>query len=89
VNNTDFRLFIREEKEMPSASDELRAVMEELFNDPISDQGPISFLESKGHTLTRDWRWKLKDGETLESISHNEFLCIKFLIDEWDFGGIK
>ena len=73
---------------MPQASNELRLKMEEFFGDPIADSGPTKFLEDQGHTLTRNWFWKLRGGDTLESITNKEFLCIKFLIDEWDFGGI-
>lgn len=73
---------------MPQASDELRAEMQKYFGDPVDDAGPTQYLKFMGHVLTSNWQWKLKEGKTLQNISTKEFLCIKFLVDEWDFGGI-
>lgn len=72
---------------MPSASPELRARMQKRFGDPISDMGPMQFLESRGYALTRDWCWS-KPGLVLAEVPEDELECIQFLADEWDFGGI-
>jgi hypothetical protein len=73
---------------MPQASEELRAVMEKRFGDPVSDAGPTKYLEDHGWKLNRDWTWS-KPGQTLESMSRDEFECVLFLVHEWDFGGVS
>lgn len=71
---------------MPQASDRQRALMEKWFGDPISDEGPINFLQSHGYILRRDWHWELPTPS--HSCSCYEMECIMFLADEWDFGGV-
>lgn len=71
---------------MPSSTDERRALMELWFGDPISDAGPMDFLESRGYTLTKDWEWI--PPVPSHTINHSEYNCFMFLIEEWDFGGI-
>jgi hypothetical protein len=72
---------------MPQASDELRAEMQRLFNDPVDDGAPLRFLKAAGYTLTRQFFWLPKEGVTsYEDMTEDERLCLKFLIDEWDFG---
>lgn len=73
---------------MPQASDEQRAEMERRFGDAVGDDGPIQFLRERGWTLNRDWTWS-KEGQAIETIPEDEAACINFLIDEWDFGGVK
>lgn len=73
---------------MPQASDELRAEMERMFGDPVDDNGPQEFLRKRGWTLNRDWTWS-KPGETLQSMPQDEYLCVLFLVHEWDFGGVR
>jgi len=71
---------------MPQASDELRDTITKWFG-RIDDYAVIKFLESHGFTLTRDWFWIAPVPS--HTISEIEFNCLRFLIDEWDFGGIK
>lgn len=59
--------------------------MEKWFGDPIDEYGPIKFLESRGYELTPRWEWKLPVPN--HTISIDEWECIMFLVDEWDFGG--
>ena len=74
---------------MPQASDELRAQMKKRFGDPINDTGPMEFLKGAGYTLTPDWRWKAKAGvQLLRDMTRDEFECLLFLVQEWDFGGL-
>lgn len=74
---------------MPTATDELRDKMGEMFGDRISDSGPTKYLENAGYILTPDWLWKPKEGVTsLEDMTQDEFNCLLFLIQEWDFGGL-
>ena len=72
---------------MPQASDELRQRMNLRFGDPISDCGPIKYLEDAGYKLTRHWTWTPKPGITnLAQTTEDEFECLLFLMSEWDFG---
>lgn len=72
---------------MPQASDELREIMFEMFGNRIDDGGPQLYLLERGWKLTRGWRW-FKRGQTLQSMPQDEYLCVCFLIDEWDYGGV-
>lgn len=73
---------------MPQASDELRAKMEQYFGDPISDEGPVKFLESAGWMLHADWTWS-SPGKTMHDMTDKEYECVSFLFHEWDFGGVR
>lgn len=72
---------------MPQASDEDRAQMKKWFGDEVSDQGPMAFLASHGFKLGRDWQWTLPVPH--HTVSCFEWECIKFLVYEWDFRGIR
>lgn len=71
---------------MPQASDEMRALMLKWFGDEISEAGPIKFLESRGYVLRKDWQWQLPT--PAHTVSREEFACVQFLIEEWDFGAL-
>ena len=72
---------------MPQASDDLRDLMGLMFNgERISEGPPVAFLESRGYKLTPTWYWELPKPD--HYILEKEELCIRFLIEEWDFGGI-
>lgn len=72
---------------MPQASDELRALMKDWFGDDIDTSGPIRALTLRGYTLGEDFVW---DPPTKShTISWVEYQLIVFLMDEWDFGGIR
>lgn len=66
---------------MPTASDELRAYWGGADDDP-----PMRHLESRGYKLTRKWTWIPPKGVEM---SERDYLAIRFLIDEWDMGGIE
>lgn len=72
---------------MPQASDDLRDLMKLIHkNDGVSDAEPIKYLEDRGYKLTKRWDWIVpKD----HHITEKEELCIRFLRDEWDFGGVR
>lgn len=75
---------------MPSASTELQEKMREYYGSPIDDAGPTKWLKSQGFSLTGDWCWEPPARVTsYDALSEQEWLTIKFLIDEWDFGGLK
>lgn len=75
---------------MPQADDDLRARMEARFGDPVSDAGPIKFLQDAGYRLTRQWTWLPKPGVTsLKDMTRDEFECLLFLVHEWDFGSLE
>jgi hypothetical protein len=65
--------------------------MGKMFGDRICDSGPTMFLENKGWTLHDDWTWSKPgfDRTNLDDIPLNEWLCILFLVHEWDFGGVR
>ena len=65
---------------MPQASDELRAEF------GIDDGPVIRFLEAAGYTQTRDWEWEMPAGPYVPT--DKESRAIRFLIDEWDWGGL-
>lgn len=71
---------------MPQASDELQGLMKTWFGDYVDDQGPMRFLYSHGYELTKGWQWKLPVPH--HSVSCYEWICIVFLVQEWDFGAI-
>lgn len=75
---------------MPQASDEDRQQMKEWFGDAIGEAGPIEFLTEAGYKLTRDWTWEPKPGvKNIGEMTRKEFECLKFLVHEWDFGGLE
>lgn len=73
---------------MPQASDELREKMRQRFGDSIDEQGPIDFLVGAGYKLGSDWLWE-KEGTTYESMTQDEYDAMQFLVQEWDFGGLR
>ena len=73
---------------MPSASADLRKRMGELFGDEVDEAGPSQFLADRGFTLKRDWTWS-KEGATYDNMSQDEYDCIRFLMEEWDMGGLS
>lgn len=77
---------------MPQCSDELAALMVKWFgrqdeHDRIPDENiVIRFLESRGYTLKPNWCWTLPT--PAHTVSNEEYACLAFLIDEWDFGPV-
>lgn len=73
---------------MPSAPDHLQQRMLELFGDPISDQGPIKFLENAGYVEKR-FCWLPKPGvKDIEDMTLDEYDCMMFLALEYDYGDL-
>lgn len=68
---------------MPQASDELRA-----YWGGADDKPALDHLKEQGYILNKDWTWTTPQGVTLENMPERDFLAIKFMIDEWDFGGV-
>lgn len=69
---------------MPQTSNEMRALMCKWFGDEIDEKGPIKFLQAHGYVLERDWTWTKPTPS--HTVSKFEWLCMLFLIEEWDFG---
>lgn len=67
---------------MPSSSDEQRNQMIKWFGD-IDTDGPYSFLRRHGYTEKGGMLIKPTSAHT---VSADEWECICFLADEWDFG---
>lgn len=68
---------------MPQATDELRAEMEKLYGDPVSDSGPYKFLRDRG--FVDKGGWLSKPGVYWDDLSEQEKLSLNFLADEWDY----
>lgn len=71
---------------MPTASDDLRDKMMKWFGS-IDLGGPEQFMLSRGYTLTKDWFWI--PPVPYHTISKEEFECMIFLQQEWDYGGLQ
>ena len=69
---------------MPSTDQHTRDLMEKWFGDPIADGPPYDFLLSHGYIepLRNGVLYKPTLSHT---ISYEEFWCVKFLIEEWDY----
>ena len=74
---------------MPQCSSSLQDIISNYFpGDFVSyDFKCIEFLKNRGYILTKAWCW-VKPVPS-HSINDEEFNCLQFLIDEWDFGGIE
>ena len=71
---------------MPSCSKELNDIITKYFGEENKDEKCIKFLESRNYILTKQWEW-IKPVSS-HTINEEEFNCLKYLVDEWDFGGI-
>jgi len=70
---------------MPTASKELREKMIERFGN-IDIFGPQEYLINKGYILN-NYEWIISpDIESFADIPEEDWDCIDFLIDEWDYG---
>lgn len=65
---------------MPQASETLLREW-----DGPSDRKAIAYLEGRGYVLTRQWTWVVP---SMTVPTERDLRAIKFLIDEWDFGGL-
>jgi hypothetical protein len=82
---------------MPSASAEAEAEMLRLFGSD-ADSAPWEgwdfrarkFLRDAGYTLLHDFVWQPKPGVTeVTDMTDDEWACcMRYLIEEWDFGGL-
>lgn len=76
---------------MPQTSPEVIDRMYELFPDADGDFDTLAqgYLEDRGFTLGRDFFW-IAPPHYREWIDllQDEQLCIIYLIEEWDFGGV-
>lgn len=65
---------------MPEASPELRAAW------PGGDGEAIKYLQDRGYRLDRRWSWVPPHAGHVPT--ERERSAVRYLIDEWDFGGI-
>lgn len=73
---------------MPQSSDEMQELMGLLFNgDTIGDAGPTKFLEDRGYKLLGNWLWRLPSPD--HCVTEKEVLCLRFLLEEWDYGWLE
>lgn len=68
---------------MPQALDSQRELMGKWFGNEIDDGGPYAFLRSHGY-------WEeggmIRPPVPHHNVSADEWQCIAFLCDEWDYG---
>lgn len=77
---------------MPQATDELRKLVRYIVQikpdvEVVNDFDVNCFLEERGYFLNSDWTWKLPSPTHI--VSDMEELCLRYLIDEWDYGGVQ
>lgn len=53
---------------------------------PGGDQQAIAFLRKWGYILNRDWTWSHIKGHVPTQMEEDAIL---YLIEEWDFGGLR
>jgi hypothetical protein len=68
---------------MPTASNELREKMRQRFGSEIDEQGPLKYLKDRGFTEVMNGM--LQPPKTDYMITTEEWECVEFLCDEWDF----
>lgn len=84
---------------MPTASAQTMADMEKIFPnikrpDYIPedcwhyDTAAESFLKSRGFILSDDWCWYIDRHKTIEDLSHYEYTCVAYLMEDWDYGPV-
>ena len=73
---------------MPQASHELHELVKFVCNssEDVTEREPTQFLVSRGYNLTNKSEWELPSKDHF--VSENEELCLRFLVDEWDYGWI-
>ena len=76
---------------MPQTSPEVRAAIDALLGPNTSDQlmqdvSAECFLKKRGWVLTDKWAWIMP--QPSHQPDEDELLCVQYLIEEWDFGGI-
>ncbi len=54
---------------------------------PGMDSEAMKFLEDQGYTLNRDWTWTAP--KTYHNPTKRETDALLYLIQEWDFGGLR
>ncbi len=70
---------------MPQASEEQRKSWGE--NGECGEKKAMDHLTTRGYKLTNHWNW-LYSRKDVGEIIEDDFEAARFLIDEWDFGGI-
>ena len=65
----------------PQASEEQRRE----WNGP-DDATAINYLRERGYHLKANWTWRKPDDV---EPSEKDISAIRFLIDEWDYGGLE
>ena len=66
---------------MPQATDELRAQW-----DGPDDSKARTYLAQRGFRLTESWEWIPPKGQ---EVTDEDLSAIDFMVQEWDFGGLK
>lgn len=74
---------------MPQTSAEIQERIDKFFPSASQSQDfqSTKFLEKAGYILNKNWTWKLPSPD--HKITEEEDLCLVYLIEEWDFGGIE
>lgn len=79
---------------MPSTSDDMTEIMKFYFGADDGEPGSNmdykvqEFLISRGYRLTDDGKWEWTPPKPYHQVTLKEHLCIQYMIEEWDFGGV-
>lgn len=67
---------------------EIDRLIKKWFGDAPTQQldGATAFLESHGYVLRKGYVWDLPTQYHVPSC--HETMCIRYLIEEWDYGGV-
>jgi hypothetical protein len=72
---------------MPRPIDDLRSFRRWRKTGGVGYDEPMRFLERQGYVLTKEWGWRKPS--LSHAVTAEEADAIQFLIDEWDFRGLK
>ena len=70
---------------MPQASEKMRRRYKARFGD-IGPEHAMNELERRKYKLTKEWEWIAPKRKL---VTDEELFWIDFLIQEWDFGGLR
>jgi hypothetical protein len=73
---------------MPSSSDEMREKMRERFGN-LEPSGPEEELANHGYILLKGWNWFHPTIKRYREMTQNDYDCMKFLVEEWDYAGLS
>ena len=59
------------------------------FLDEVDDYTTQEYLVNRGYTLEGDFTWSHPNVKSKNYMTENEWQCMLYLIQEWDYGGLR